>query len=102
MRGTGTPEHSGHRDGEFDQLGDKFEYHDHYHYPPDQPPLIESPSGPPLLLPPRADHFINRKTEINQLLDDLQPGVIVSINVITSLSEKTGFLPGFPLRYFML
>ena len=37
------------------------------------------PYRPPLQRPPRAEHFQDRKAELAQLLDDLQPGNVVTI-----------------------
>jgi hypothetical protein len=38
-----------------------------------------TPSGKPLHRPPRAVHFTDRKTELAQLLADLQPGRITTL-----------------------
>jgi len=43
-----------------------------------QAPVV-SPAGKPLQRPPRAEHFIGRETELAQLLDDLQPGRVVTL-----------------------
>ena len=37
------------------------------------------PAGAPLQRPPRADHFTDRKRELAQLLEDLQPGRVVTL-----------------------
>ena len=40
---------------------------------------IVSQTGKPLQRPPRVPHFINRKDELYQLLNDLKPGKVVTL-----------------------